>query len=80
MGHRAGIQAVRETVEIAARLGVEMLTLYAFSRENWKRPPSEVETLWSLLREFLSKELDRMRDDRRRRDRDEQKADADGES
>jgi len=56
-GHRAGIRAVRETVEVTARLGVEMLTLYAFSRENWKRPESEITTLMSLLREFLRKEL-----------------------
>ncbi len=56
-GHRAGLQSVRETVEIAARLGIEMLTLYAFSRENWKRPRAEVGTLMSLLREFLKKEL-----------------------
>jgi undecaprenyl diphosphate synthase len=56
-GHRAGVGAVRETVEVAARLGLEMLTLYAFSRENWKRPSSEVGTLMALLREFLKKEL-----------------------
>ncbi len=56
-GHRAGVQAVRETVEVAARLGIEILTLYAFSRENWKRPPSEVGTLMALLREFLGQEL-----------------------
>ncbi len=56
-GHRAGLQSVRETVEIAARLGIEMLTLYAFSRENWKRPRAEVGMLMALLREFLKKEL-----------------------
>ncbi len=56
-GHRAGLQSVRETVEIAARLGIEMLTLFAFSRENWKRPRAEVGTLMALLREFLKKEL-----------------------
>ena len=56
-GHRAGINAVRETVEVAARLGIGVLTLYAFSRENWKRPRSEVGTLMALLREFLKKEL-----------------------
>ena len=59
-GHRAGLQSVRETVEIAARLGIEILTLFAFSRENWKRPSSEVGTLMSLLREFLKKELNKM--------------------
>lgn len=57
MGHRAGVTAVRETVEVAARLGVEMVTLYAFSSENWKRPQSEVSTLMSLLREFVKREL-----------------------
>ncbi len=57
-GHRAGIRAVRETVEVAARLGIEILTLDAFSRENWRRPPAEVETLMGLLSEFLSRELE----------------------
>ncbi len=56
-GHRAGIDAVRETVEISARLGIQVLTLYAFSQENWKRPRSEVTTLMSLLREYVRKEL-----------------------
>ena len=59
-GHRAGLRSVRETVEIAARLGIEMLTLFAFSRENWKRPRTEVGTLMGLLREFLKKELNEM--------------------
>jgi undecaprenyl diphosphate synthase len=57
-GHRAGIRAVRETIEVVARLGIEMLTLYAFSRENWSRPRTEVTTLMGLLREFLTKELE----------------------
>jgi undecaprenyl diphosphate synthase len=57
-GHRAGIQSVRETVETAARLRMQVLTLYAFSVENWKRPAGEVATLMSLLKEFLRKELD----------------------
>jgi undecaprenyl diphosphate synthase len=56
-GHRAGINAVRQAVETAARFGVQVLTLYAFSVENWKRPASEVSTLMSLLKEFLRKEL-----------------------
>ncbi|MBZ5640539.1 MAG: isoprenyl transferase [Acidobacteriia bacterium] len=56
-GHRAGIKSVRETVESAARLGIEVLTLYAFSQENWKRPRSEVNTLMDLLKEYLRKEL-----------------------
>ncbi len=57
-GHRAGIRAVRDTVETAARLGVEVLTLYAFSRENWKRPKAEVDTLMDLLKEYLAREME----------------------
>lgn len=56
-GHRAGAEAVRATVETAARLGISHLTLYAFSTENWKRPRLEVEALMGLLREFLRKEV-----------------------
>jgi len=56
-GHRAGAEAVRATVETAARLGISYLTLYAFSTENWKRPRLEVEALMGLLREFLRKEV-----------------------
>ena len=56
-GHRAGIQAVREVVETAARAKLEALTLFAFSMENWGRPDDEVETLMSLCQEYLRKEL-----------------------
>ena len=56
-GHKAGIDPVRSTVETCARLGIEALTLYAFSVENWKRPRHEVETLWRLLRFYLRREL-----------------------
>jgi undecaprenyl diphosphate synthase len=56
-GHRAGATAVRKTVEAAARLGLDHLTLYAFSTENWKRPPAEVGALMELLKKFLRKEL-----------------------
>jgi undecaprenyl diphosphate synthase len=56
-GHRAGVDAVRDVVEAAARLGVRHLTLYAFSVENWKRPRAEVWTLMNLLKEFLRREL-----------------------
>jgi undecaprenyl diphosphate synthase len=56
-GHRAGVGPVRSTVETCARLGIQVLTLYAFSMENWKRPRSEIETLWRLLRFYLRKEL-----------------------
>ena len=56
-GHRAGASAVRETVETAARLRLDALTLYAFSTENWKRPKAEVSTLFALLKEFLKREF-----------------------
>jgi len=59
-GHRAGIEAVRETLETSARLGIEVLTLYAFSQENWKRPRAEVSTLMSLLKEYVRRELDEL--------------------
>jgi undecaprenyl diphosphate synthase len=56
-GHRAGIEAVRETVETSARLGISVLTLYAFSVENWKRPDTEVSALMGLLKHYLRAEL-----------------------
>jgi undecaprenyl diphosphate synthase len=56
-GHRAGIDAVRDTVEASARLGLRVLTLYAFSVENWKRPKAEVNTLMGLLKRYLRSEL-----------------------
>ena len=56
-GHRAGIESVRSSVELSARLGVEVLTLYAFSVENWKRPPAEVTVLMGLLKRYLRLEL-----------------------
>jgi undecaprenyl diphosphate synthase len=56
-GHRAGIDSVRDVVETSARLGIGVLTLYAFSVENWKRPRLEINTLMALLREYLRKEL-----------------------
>src|SRR5579864_4991668 len=56
-GHRAGVEPVRITVDTCARLGLQALTLYAFSAENWKRPPAEVDMLWRLLRIYLRKEL-----------------------
>jgi len=56
-GHRAGIESVRETVEGSARLGISVLTLYAFSVENWKRPATEVSTLMMLLKRYLRSEL-----------------------
>jgi undecaprenyl diphosphate synthase len=57
-GHRAGIESVRNVVETSARLGIRVLTLYAFSMENWKRPRSEVSTLMTLLKRYLRLEID----------------------
>ena len=57
LGHQKGVESVRQTVEAAAELGIEALTLYAFSTENWKRPKYEVDTLMSLLVKSLKKEL-----------------------
>src|SRR6185295_14492558 len=56
-GHRAGIDAVRSTVETSARLGIPVLTLYAFSVENWKRPDAEIRALMGLLKQYLRLEL-----------------------
>ena len=57
-GHRAGIDSVRDVVETSARLGIEVLTLYAFSVENWKRPRAEINTLMMLLKRYIRLELD----------------------
>jgi undecaprenyl diphosphate synthase len=56
-GHRAGIDAVRDAVETSARLGIGVLTLYAFSVENWKRPDTEISALMGLLKHYLRLEL-----------------------
>src|SRR4051794_9089952 len=56
-GHRAGVEPVRIAVDTCARLGLQALTLYAFSTENWKRPRAEVDMLWRLLRIYLRREL-----------------------
>ncbi len=56
-GHQAGIASVRDTVEASARIGIQVLTLYAFSVENWKRPAFEVRTLMTLLKRYLRLEL-----------------------
>ena len=56
-GHRAGIESVRDVVESSARVGIGVLTLYAFSVENWKRPRTEVNTLMTLLKRYLRLEL-----------------------
>ena len=59
-GHTKGIEAVRATVTACRELGIEFLTLYAFSMENWKRPGKEVSALMNLLRKYLRAELDEM--------------------
>lgn len=59
-GHRAGVEPVRTSVETCAQLGIGCLTLYAFSVENWKRPKSEVDTLWGLLSHYLHREVPRL--------------------
>ncbi len=57
-GHRAGVEAVRASVDTCARLGIGALTLYAFSTENWKRPRLEVDALMRMLKRYLRIELD----------------------
>jgi undecaprenyl diphosphate synthase len=63
-GHRAGIASVRDIVETSARLGIPVLTLYAFSVENWKRPQSEISTLMMLLKRYLRLELETLQRNR----------------
>ena len=58
MGHKAGVETIREIVKECNRIGVKYLTLYAFSTENWKRPQEEISTLMKLLIEYLNKEVD----------------------
>ncbi len=60
-GHQAGARAVREVVEGALQAGVGVLTLFAFSQENWQRPPAEIEALMALLEEHIAKEADELR-------------------
>lgn len=57
IGHKIGVDSVREVVKCAREVGVKVLTLYAFSTENWKRPTAEVTTLMNLLKTFLDKEF-----------------------
>lgn len=61
-GHQKGIEAVRDVVRTSRELGIEWLTLYAFSEENWKRPKHEVKALMALLNRFLKDELEEMLD------------------
>lgn len=61
-GHRKGVGAIRRTMDTALELGIEYITLYAFSVDNWKRPKEEVDSLMNLVREFLKKEKDDIKD------------------
>lgn len=58
LGHRSGMKSVREVVEASIEAGVEVLSLFAFSQENWQRPPVEINALMSLLEEYIQKEAD----------------------
>jgi undecaprenyl diphosphate synthase len=62
LGHRAGMKAVREVVAGAIAAGVEVLTLFAFSEENWQRPVTEISALMQLLEEFIAREVTELRD------------------
>ena len=62
LGHHAGMTAVREVVEGSLAAGVGVLTLFAFSQENWQRPPREIDALMSLLEEYIAKEADELRE------------------
>jgi undecaprenyl diphosphate synthase len=59
-GHRSGMRAVREVVEGAVEVGLEALSLFAFSQENWQRPSTEISALMSLLEEYIAREADEL--------------------
>ena len=60
--HKQGVKTIKEIVKTANGLGVKVLSLYAFSTENWKRPQSEIKSLFSLIRQFIKKELRELSD------------------
>src|SRR5881397_3160366 len=62
LGHRAGMKSVRQAVEGAIEAGVEVLTLFAFSEENWQRPATEISALMDLLEEYIAREASELRD------------------
>src|SRR5512141_1232670 len=64
VGHHAGMGAVREVVAGCLEAGVEVLTLFAFSQENWQRPAPEIEALMGLLEEYIAREADELREKR----------------
>ncbi len=60
MGHRQGVEALREIIRYSSNIGIQVLSLYAFSTENWQRPAFEVRTLMQLIVEFFNKEIDEL--------------------
>src|ERR687895_2450281 len=62
LGHHAGMKSVREVVEGCPQAGVLVLTLFAFSQENWQRPAGEIEALMRLLEEYIAREMKELRD------------------
>jgi len=58
LGHKKGVEAVRNIVRVAGKMGLEVLTLYAFSSENWNRPEDEISDLMGLLREYIQSDID----------------------
>jgi len=60
LGHRQGVKAVRSTVQTSREIGIQVLTLFAFSQENWQRPAAEVNALMDLLHEYLDKECEEL--------------------
>jgi undecaprenyl diphosphate synthase len=61
IGHERGVEALRRTVKAAQKLGLEFLTVYSFSTENWRRPVSEVSALFALLKTFVKQDLERLK-------------------
>ena len=61
-GHRSGMRVVREVVEGAVEVGLDVLSLFAFSQENWQRPTTEIDALMSLLQEYIARESDELHD------------------
>ncbi|MCL6612176.1 MAG: isoprenyl transferase [Peptococcaceae bacterium] len=59
-GHRAGVESLRDVVRVSSEIGLQVLTVYAFSTENWKRPQEEIDVLMNLLVEYLHKEIDEL--------------------
>lgn len=60
MGHRKGVEALREIIRYSSKIGISILSLYAFSTENWKRPKTEVDALMNLIVEFFTSEIDEL--------------------